>query len=85
MSKNIESPARSLSIRKIRLWLLRAGFTLLVLVGISCGSPDAEQRAEDPTGDEPAGGEEQAAVDLGHPSLGDEGAPVVLTEYADYQ
>jgi protein-disulfide isomerase len=24
-------------------------------------------------------------VDLEHPSLGDEDAPVVLTEYADYQ
>lgn len=85
MRKNIESTATSLSKRKMRLWLLRAGFALFALVAVSCGSPGAEQRAEDPTGDEPAGGEEQAAVDLGHPSLGDEGAPVVLTEYADYQ
>ena len=85
MRKYIESPATSLSKRKIRLWLLRAGFALLALVAVSCGGPGAEQRAEDPAGDEPAGGEEQAAVDLEHPSLGDEDAPVVLTEYADYQ
>lgn len=85
MRKNIESPATGLSKRTIRLWLLRAGFTLLVLVAISCSGPGMEQRAEDAADNEPAGGKEQAAVDLGHPSLGDEGAPVVLTEYADYQ
>ena len=85
MRKNIESPARNLSKRKIRLWLLRAGFTLLVLVAISCGSPGAEQRAEEPAADKPPGGEEQAAVDLEHPSLGNAGAPVVIIEYADYQ
>ncbi len=86
MRKNIESPATSLSKRKIRLWLLRAGFALLALVAVSCGDPGMEQRAEDAADNEPAGGEEQqAAVDLGHPSLGDQGAPVVLTEYADYQ
>jgi protein-disulfide isomerase len=83
--KNIESPATSLSKRKMRLWLLRAGFALFALVAVSCGGPGAEQRAADPAGDEPAGSEEQAAVDLEHPSLGDEDAPVVLTEYADYQ
>ena len=80
MSKNIESTATSLSKRKIRPWLLRAGFALLALAVFSCGGPGAEQGAEDP-----AVGEEQAAVDLEHPSLGEEDAPVVLTEYADYQ
>jgi hypothetical protein len=51
-----------------------------LLAAVSCGGPAGEQRAEDPVGDEPQGG-----ADLGHPSLGDENAPVVLIEYADYQ
>ncbi len=69
-------------------------FGLLVLAAVSCGG--GEQRAENPTEDEAqsgsdagsgeaGSGEEQAAVDLDHPSLGDENAPVVMTEYADYQ
>ena len=62
-------------------WPLLAALMLNVfVVAVSCGGAAGEQRAEEPAGDE-----EQAAVDLGHPSLGDEGAPVVLTEYADYQ
>lgn len=54
-----------------------------LLVGafvISCSGASEEQRAQAPAEDD-----SQAAVDLEHPSLGDEGAPVVLTEYADYQ
>ena len=30
-------------------------------------------------------GEKQARADQGHPALGEEGAPVVMVEYADYQ
>ena len=30
-------------------------------------------------------GEKQARVDQGHPALGEEDAPVVMVEYADYQ
>ena len=84
MRENIEGPTTGHSKRRTRLWLLRAGLVLLALAAVSCGGPSAGQR-EDPAGDEPAEGEEQAAVDLEHPSLGDEDAPVVLTEYADYQ
>jgi protein-disulfide isomerase len=58
-------------------------FALLALFigafAISCGGTAAEQGAE------PRDGEERASVELDHPSLGDENAPVVLTEYADYQ
>ena len=85
MRENIEGPTKGHSKRRILLWLLRAGLVLLALAAVSCGGPSAEQRAEDPAEDEPAEGSEQAAVDLEHPSLGDEDAPVVLTEYADYQ
>ena len=61
-------------------WLPFAGFALLALLigafAVSCGG----------TGTEPQdGGEERALVELDHPVLGDEDAPVVLTEYADYQ
>jgi hypothetical protein len=51
--------------------------SLALLVGafaVSCGGTTAEQ-----------GAEPQASADLDHPSLGDTNAPVVLTEYADYQ
>jgi protein-disulfide isomerase len=55
-----------------------AGFVLLVLLvgalAVSCGGTTAEQ-----------GAEPQASADLDHPSLGNANAPVVLTEYADFQ
>jgi hypothetical protein len=55
-----------------------AGWALLTLLvgafAVSCGGTGTEQPAEP-----------QASVDLDHPSLGDANAPVVLTEYADYQ
>ena len=60
-----------------------ARFALLaLLIGAfagSCGGTAAEQGAE------PRDGEEWASVELDRPTLGDENAPVVLTEYADYQ
>ena len=59
-------------------WLPFAGLALLALLigafAVSCGGTGAEQPAEP-----------QASADLDHPSLGNENAPVVLTEYADYQ
>ncbi len=65
-------------------WLPFAGFALLTLLigafAVSCGGTATEQGAEPRDG-----GEERASVELDHPSLGDENAPVVLTEYADYQ
>ncbi len=49
------------------------GFALLALLigafAVSCGGTTAER----------------ASVELDRPTLGDENAPVVLTEYADYQ
>ncbi len=63
---------------KTTTWLPFAGLALLALLigafAVSCGGTGAEQPAEP-----------QASADLDHPSLGDANAPVVLTEYADYQ
>ncbi len=76
------------SVGERRVYPLLAGLALLVLATVSCGGAAGKQRAEEPSGGESqaAGSSgEQAAVDLEHPSRGDENAPVVLTEYADYQ
>jgi hypothetical protein len=75
------------SVGKRWVYPLLAGLALLVLATVSCGGAAGEQRAEEPSGEESQAGSggEQAAVDLGHPSMGDENAPIVLTEYADYQ
>ena len=63
---------------KETIWLPFAGLALLALLvgsfAVSCAGTTAEQ-----------GAEPQASADLDHPSLGDANAPVVLTEYADYQ
>jgi hypothetical protein len=52
-------------------WPLLAGLALVALLAaVSCGAAPEES---------------QAAVDLGHPSFGEEDAPVVLVEYSDLQ
>ncbi len=65
-----------------------------LLAAISCGSEVGTQGEEGPTADEQASADksrveteepQEAATDLGHPSLGEEGAPVLMIEYADYQ
>lgn len=66
-------------------WMLFAGLALVALlagvVATSCGGgATGKESAEDPAEDAP-----QPGADLEHPSLGDENAPVVMTEYADYQ
>ena len=76
-------------------WPLFAGLVLIVLLAtISCGGAAREQRAKETAEDEQASVERSqaeteepqgAGAALGHPSLGDEDAPVVITEYADYQ
>jgi len=64
--------------RRRSTWPPLALVALLVgTFAISCGG-SGEQRAEAPAEDEP-----EAAVE--YPSLGDEGAPVNMTEYADFQ
>ncbi len=68
-------------------WLLFAGLALITLsVTVSCGGASGEQEAKEPAGKEQASVKPpQAEAYLEHPSLGQENAPVVLTEYADYQ
>jgi hypothetical protein len=71
----------------------RAAFTLvvaiaaaLVLAGCGAGgggsSAGGDSGEADPSGGGESGGE---SVKLGVPSLGREDAPVVMTEYSDYQ
>jgi hypothetical protein len=61
-----------------------ASLALLALLcgifAVSCGGASGEQRAQAPAGDETG-----SADGIEHPSLGDVGAPVVMTEYADFQ
>lgn len=85
MSQQEESPVVNCRVEKKRpAWRIVAGLALLALLvgvaAISCGGAAGQQNSKKTSGDEP-----QAAADLEHPSLGDESAPVVMTEYADYQ
>ena len=76
-------------------WPLFAGLALLALfVAVSCGGTTGKQSAKDPADEEQGSADklqvgtkepQEAGVELGHPSLGEEGAPVVMTEYADFQ
>ena len=95
MSKK-ESPIDTGRSRETRApWPLFAALVLIVLLAaVSCGGAAGEQRAKTSLEDEQASVERSqaeteepqgAGAALGHPSLGDEDAPVVITEYADYQ
>ena len=65
---------------------LLAGLALFTLLAaVSCGGTVGEQRAEGPATQASAEKPQEAGAGLGHPSLGDEDAPVVVVEYADYQ
>jgi hypothetical protein len=77
-------------------WPLLLGLALITLLAtVSCGGAAGEQqRAQGSTEDEQGSVEnsqaeteepQRAGADLGHPTLGKEGAPVIMTEYADYQ
>ena len=88
---------RSKRRRAVRPLLASLGLVALLAIIPACGGGGAgSQRAEE----EPAKEEAQATVqksevaseetgeadmDLRNPSLGDEDAPVVMIEYADYQ
>jgi protein-disulfide isomerase len=69
--------------RKRPAWQLAGLALFALLVGVAvvaCGATGQQGSEDDPSGDD-----EQATAALEHPSLGDEDAPVVMTEYADYQ
>ena len=90
-----ESPTETGRSKETRAtWPLLAGLVLTILLAAaSCGGVAGEQRTKENAKDEQASVERsqaeteepQAGVALGHPSLGDKDAPVVITEYADYQ
>lgn len=65
-----------------------------LLAAVSCGGAAGKQSVEDPAENEQASADksqteteesQEAGEELGHPSLGEEDAPVVMIEYADFQ
>lgn len=72
----------------MRAWPLFVGMPLILAVALAAvflagrGAEDGGTVGPSSGGSDDSGG---AAVDLGTPALGREDAPVVLTEYSDYQ
>ena len=77
---------RSKRRRTVRPLLASLGLVALLVFISACGGAGS-QRAEEEPSKEVASVETQeaAGADLGNPSLGDEDAPVLMVEYADYQ
>lgn len=81
--------------RRRPAWPLLAGLALLALfIAVSCGGTTGKQSTKDTADNEQASADklqvdtkepQEVGTDLGHPSLGEEDAPVVMTEYADFQ
>ena len=77
--------------------LLLAGLALVTLLAaVSCGGATGEKSVKEPVEDEPRAEvervqeiekkeEPRTETDLENPSLGNEDAPVLMIEYADYQ
>ena len=78
-----------------RAWPLFVGLPLIILIAVAAvsfsggqqrvsqGQPSGEKgSAERPSQAEQASGGDN---ELGHPALGEAGAPVVMIEYGDYQ
>ena len=88
--KNGESRTRG------RLWPLFIGLPIIAIIAVTAvifaggGNDETRNAGQD---QQAAGGEERASGGgdesgdgrLGHPSLGDADAPVVMVEYSDYQ
>ena len=83
-----------------RAWPLFIGLPLIILMAVAAVVfSGTKEQAPQPAGGQPSdekgsaeqppqAGKEQASGgdnDLGHPALGEEGAPVVMIEYGDYQ
>ena len=72
-----------------RLWPLFVGVPLIALLAVgaillSGGGGEPSQPAGD-AGSRASGGGSEESPDLGTPALGSADAPVVMTEYSDYQ
>ena len=97
MGRKKEGSAENECFKKGRrpAWPLLAGLALLALfVAVSCGGMTGKQSTKDTADNQQASADklqvgtkepQEAGQDLGHPSLGEEDAPVVMTEYADFQ
>ena len=83
-----------------RAWPLFVGLPLIILIAVAAVAfSGGKERASQPSSGQPSGekvsaeqpsqAEKEQASDgkreLGHPALGEEGAPVVMIEYGDYQ
>jgi len=76
-----------------RAWPLLFWLPLIAAVVAASLLSGCAAQSSQPSGQEPqAGQEEQTAeqasqrdAELGHPELGDSGAPVVMVEYGDFQ
>jgi hypothetical protein len=76
-----------------RLWPLFVGLSLIMAVAVAAVLLSGER--SQPSGQNPpsegrqarSGGEQasRGGAELGHPSLGRKDAPVVMTEYGDFQ
>ncbi len=74
-----------------RAWPLFVGLPLIVALAVAAvllsgerSQPTAQRQQPQPAG----GGREEASrgdTELGHPTLGDADAPVVMIEYGDFQ
>ena len=84
--------------KKKPTWALLVGLALVALLAgvatVSCGGAVGKQGAEESPGDgtqatvektQTGAQEAQVGADLGHPSLGEKDAPVLMIEHSDYQ
>jgi hypothetical protein len=89
LSETKKNPSRSAR----RAWPLLVGLTLILAVALAAVLLSGERQRstveeQQPSPEQrPAEGEQatQSHAPLGHPSLGDSGAPVVMIEYGDFQ
>ncbi len=78
-----------------RAWPLFVGLPLILAVAVAAvllsgerPQPTAQEQQPPPEEQPSGGGGEEASgggAELGHPSLGDAAAPVVMIEYGDFQ
>ena len=93
-------PGKEKSAGARRAWPLFVGLPLIILIAVAAVAfSGTKEKASQPAGGQPPGekgstkqpsqaGKERASGgdnELGHPALGEEGAPVVMIEYGDYQ
>jgi hypothetical protein len=93
-------PGKEKSAGAIRAWPFFVGLPLIILITVAAVAfSGTKERASQSAGDQPSGekgsaghpsqiDKEQASGgkgELGHPALGEEGAPVVMIEFGDYQ